>query len=113
MPLAARVRRALAGAISAVAVTGVLLCSGTSAAADPPPGCTAADLANVAAGVSSATSDYLWAHPDVNAFFTSLKGRNRTDIRDDVRNYLSANPQVKSDLDVIRQPLIDLRTRCQ
>ena len=49
----------------------------------------------------------------MNAFFTSLKGRNRTDIRDDVRNYLNANPQVKNDLDVIRQPLIDLRNRCQ
>ena len=97
MPLAAHVRRALA-----------------SAAADPPPGCTAADLANVAAGVSSATADYLSAHPDVNAFFTSLKGRNRTDVRrDDVRNHLSANPQVKSDVDVIRQPLIDLRARCR
>jgi hemophore-related protein len=99
--------------ITAGASIGALWCSGATAAADPPPGCTAADLSNVAAGVSSATADYLSAHPDVNAFFTSLKGRNRTDIRDDVRNYLSAHPQVKSDLDVIRQPLTDLRSRCQ
>jgi hemophore-related protein len=79
----------------------------------PPPGCTAADLAGVASGVSASTSAYLFAHPDVNAFFTSLKGRPKSDIRGDVQNYLNANPQVKSDLLGIRQPLIDLKNRCQ
>ena len=42
-----------------------------------PPNCTAADLAGVAAGVSAATSAYLFTHPDVNDFVTGLKGQPR------------------------------------
>jgi hemophore-related protein len=78
-----------------------------------PPNCTAADLAGVSSGVSAATSDYLWTHPDVNAFFTGLKGQPTSQIRDDVDNYMNANPQVKGELQAIRQPLIDLRERCR
>ncbi|HUO36704.1 MAG TPA: heme-binding protein [Mycobacterium sp.] len=80
--------------------------------APPPPNCTAADLAGVAAGVSAATSAYLFTHPDVNAFFTGLKGRPKSATKTDVQNYLNANPQVQSDLQGIRQPLMDFRNRC-
>ena len=45
----------------------------------PLPNCTAADLAQVSAGVAAATSAYLFSHPDVNAYFTSLKGQPRSD----------------------------------
>ena len=55
---------------------------------------------------------YLFSHPDVNWFFTSLEGQPREDIRDDVRTYLDANPQTKADLTGIRQPLVDLKNRC-
>lgn len=107
-------RRVVAGAIGAGAMTGAMLFGGIpSAVADPPPGCTAADLAGVASGVSAATSDYLFAHPDVNNFFTSLKGQPKNQIRDAVQNYLNANPQAKADLAGIRQPLVDLKNRCQ
>jgi hemophore-related protein len=109
-------RRALAGALGAGAVTStVLLGAVPSALADPaapPPNCTAADLAGVSSGVSASTSAYLFAHPDVNAFFTGLKGQPKSAIKDNVQNYLNANPQVKADLQGIRQPLIDLRNRC-
>ena len=37
-------------------------------------------------------------HPDVNNFFTSLKGQPRDQIRDQVQTYLDANPQVRDDL---------------
>ena len=106
-------RRAVAGAIGAGAIAGAMLVSAAaSASADPPPNCTAADLAGVSSGVSAATSAYLFDHPDVNAFFTGLKGRPKDQIRPDVQNYLNANPQVKADLQGIRQPLIDLKNRC-
>ncbi|MGE5695249.1 MAG: heme-binding protein [Candidatus Sericytochromatia bacterium] len=105
-------RRAIAGALGAGAITSAMLFGAGPASADPP-NCTAADLAGVAAGVSAATSAYLFTHPDVNDFFTSLKGQPKSEIRDDVQNYMSANPAVQAELQGIRQPLVDLKTRCQ
>ena len=61
--------------------------------------------------VSAATSAYLFTHPDVNWFFTSLEGQHRADLRDDVQAYLDANPQVKAELTAIRQPLVDINNR--
>ena len=83
-----------------------------SALADPPPNCTAADRAGVAAGVSAAMSAYLFTHPDVNDFLTGLKGQPRDEIRDQVQGYLANNPQTKADLEGIRQPLADQQNRC-
>ncbi len=117
-------RRAVAGVLGACGVAGAMLFGAVpSALADPPappppapapapPNCTAADLAGVSAGVSASTSAYLFSHPDVNAFFTGLKGQPKSAIKDNVQNYLNANPQVKSDLQGIRQPLLDLKNRC-
>lgn len=106
------VRRIVAGTIGAAAAAGALLAGPVPSAGAEPPNCTAADLAGVAAGVSAATSAYLFTHPDVNAFFTGLAGSPRDTLRDQVDQYLDANPQVKADLGGIRQPLVDLRTRC-
>ncbi|BBX10576.1 MULTISPECIES: heme-binding protein [Mycobacteriaceae] len=106
-------RRAVVGAIGTGAVAGAMLIGAApSALADPPPNCTAADLAGVAAGVSAATSAYLFTHPDVNAFFTGLEGAPRDTIRSEVKQYLDYNPSVKADLQGIRQPLVDLKNRC-
>lgn len=107
------VRRAVAGVVGTGAVaSAVLLGAAPSALADPPPNCTAGDLAQVSAGVSAATSVYLFTHPDVNAFFTGLEGAPRNTIRAQVKTYLNANPQYKADLTGIRQPLVDLKNRC-
>ena len=118
MLLSARAgRRVVAGALGAGAIAGAML-FGTipSALADDPalnpPNCTAADLAGVASGVSASTSAYLFTHPDVNWFFTSLEGKPRDEVRSDVADYLNANPSVKADLTGIRQPLVDLKDRC-
>ena len=110
-------RRAAAAAIGAGAVAGAML-FGTvpSALADPPPpppGCSAADLEQVKADVSAATSGYLFSHPDVNAFFSSLKGQTKDQVRGQIQTYLNNNPQTKSDLAGIRQPLHDMKSRCQ
>jgi hemophore-related protein len=107
-------RRAVASAIGAGAIASATLFGATPLAlADPPPNCTAADLAGIASGVSANTSAYLFTHPDVNAFFTGLKGQPKSDIKDDVQNYLNANPDVKADLTNIRQPLVDMKERCR
>src|SRR6476619_2695309 len=118
MLLSARTaRRAVAGAVGSGAIAGAMLFGALPSAmaddpANNPPNCTAADLAGVSSGVSAATSAYLFTHPDVNWFFTSLEGQPRADIRDDVKTYLDANPQTKADLTGIRQPLVDLKNRC-
>jgi hemophore-related protein len=113
MLLSARTaRRAVAGALSTGALAGAMLFGAAPFASAEPPNCTAADLAGVASGVSAATSAYLFSHPDVNWFFTSLEGQHRDEIRDDVDAYMAQHPQVKADLTGIRQPLVDLKNRC-
>lgn len=68
----------------------------------------------MAAGVSAGgTSAYLFTHPDVNWFFTSLEGLPpRDQVRAKVTEYLDQNPQTKAELTGIRQPLVDLKNRC-
>ncbi len=117
--------RVIAGGMAAGATGVAVLFTGAGAAgADPgrdapdpapssSPNCTAADLAQVSTGVDAAMSAYLFTHPDVNAEFTSLKGPSRSDIRDQLGQYLDANPQTHADLDGIRQPLIDFQNRCR
>jgi len=108
------VRRAVAGGFATGAISGAILFGNAGiAVADPPPNCTAADLSRVQSGVSAATSDYMFNHPDVNAFFTGLKGQDRDVMRNNAQNYLNANPQVQADLQGIRQPLVDFKGRCQ
>ena len=118
MVLSARpARRAVPCAIGAGAIAGAMfLGSAAIASADPPapvpPPCTAAEMALVMSGVTFDTSNYLTLHPDVNDFFTSLKGQPRDQVRDQMQSYLSANPQVRDDLQAIRQPSVDFRQRC-
>ena len=105
------VNRSLHGFFAAGAIAGALFATAPAAVADPP-NCTAADMAGVAAGVSAATSVYLFTHPDVNAFVTGLKGQPRDQVLSQVQQYLDANPQTRAEIQAIRQPLDDLRNRC-
>jgi heme-binding protein len=98
--------------VSAIAAGATLFALAAPALADPPPNCTAGDRAQVAAGVSAGMSAYLFTHPDVNVFFTGLKGQPIDQIRPMVQDYLDANPQTKDELQAIRQPLRDFRDRC-
>lgn len=109
------VRRALASALGAGALGATLfgvLPTASAQPAPPPPNCTAADFSGVASGVSAASSAYLFTHPDVNDFFTSLHGLPREDIEPLVSDYMNAHPQERDELMAIRQPLIDIRDRC-
>jgi heme-binding protein len=118
LPAASPARRAVIGAIGAGALASAMLFGAATAAAQPPlpppvpPPCTAAELARVMSGVSFDTSNYLSTHPDVNNFFTSLKGQPKDQIRDQVQSYLDVNPAVRDELQRIRQPSVDFRQRC-
>lgn len=99
--------------IGAGMVAGALLAGAAgTASADDPPNCTAADLAGVMSGVQAGTSAYLFTHPEVNAFFTSLKGKSRDEMRSEIEAYLTANPQVRDELRGVRQAAADFRARC-
>ncbi|MCF6385537.1 heme-binding protein [Mycobacterium sp. MBM] len=108
-----RARRALAGAFGALALFGsVATASAEPSPAPPPPNCTAADLAGVLAGVTAATSAYLFTHPPVNDFFTGLRDKTQEQRRAELSAYMDANPQVRDELRGIRQPSADFRARC-
>jgi heme-binding protein len=117
-------RRAVAGLIGSGAMAGAMLFGGAALAfaqptpspppppAAPAPGCTAADLAQASGTVGTAMAAYMFSHPDVNNFFTSLRGKPNEEIRGDVQTYMDANPQVEAEINGIRQPVTDLRNRC-
>jgi len=113
-------RRAVAEVIGSGAVAGAMLFGGAAVAfAEPPPappppapGCTAADLAQASGTVGTAMADYMFSHPDVNNFFTSLRGLPNEELRGRVQTYMDANPQVETEVNGIRQPVTDLRNRC-
>jgi heme-binding protein len=112
------VRRAAVAASGAGAIAGIMFFGGApSALADPPPpaplGCSAADFEQVKGDVSVATAGYFFTHPDVNAFFSTLKGQPRDQIGQQVKDYYAANPQVQSEMMGIRQPMRDFKARCQ
>jgi hemophore-related protein len=98
--------------IGAGVIAGATLIGTSPTAAADPPNCTAADLANVMSGVNAAMSSYLFSHPDVNNFFTGLKGKTRDQMRTDTAAYLDANPQVRDELTGVRQAASDFRDRC-
>ncbi|MDT5192433.1 MAG: heme-binding protein [Mycobacterium sp.] len=113
--------RAVAEVIGSGAVAGAMLFGGAAVAfAEPPPapppppapGCTAADLAQASGIVGTAMAEYMFGHPDVNNFFTSLRGLPNEELRGRVQTYMDANPQVETEINGIRQPVTDLRNRC-
>jgi hemophore-related protein len=96
---------------ASIIASATLLGTAATAAADEP-ACTAGDLTQVLSGVNAGMSVYLFTHPDVNAFFTGLKGMSREDMRTEVANYLQANPDVRDQIKAVRQPAADFRARC-
>ena len=97
-----------------VAALGAALVLGGAAVAqaDPPPNCTTADMTGVMSGVSAALAAYLATHPDVNDFFTGLQGLPKKEVAARTETYLNDNPNVRADLELIRLPSKDFRTRC-
>jgi hemophore-related protein len=77
-----------------------------------PPNCSAADLEGVRSGVDASTSAYLFTHPDLNDFMTSLKAMSRAQVAAKVKQYMAVHPDEQADMANIRQPLVDIRDRC-
>ncbi len=109
-PLLRAVAAALGAGVILVAPAG--LPTPRAQADELPPNCTSADMTGVMSGISAAMSAYLFTHPDVNAFFSGLQGLPKTQVRDETETYLNANPNVRADLEAIRQPSRDFRDRC-
>ncbi|PXW97883.1 heme-binding protein [Mycolicibacterium moriokaense] len=98
--------------IGAGVIAGATLIGTAATAAADPPNCTAADLANVMSGVNAGMASYLFTHPDVNNFFTGLKGKSGEEMRTAITAYADANPQVRDEITAVRQPASDFRDRC-
>jgi hemophore-related protein len=98
--------------IGAGVIAGATLIGTAATAAADPPNCTAGDLAIVMSGVNNGMSTYLFTHPDVNNFFTGLKGKTREEMRTELTAYMDANPQVRDEITAVRQPAADFRDRC-
>ncbi|MBB2991416.1 hemophore-related protein [Mycolicibacterium iranicum] len=97
----------------AAVVACAALHTATPAHAQPAPAnCSSADLTGVMTGVMAATSAYLYTHPPVNDFFSTLKGKSPEERRAALEAFMSANPQVQAELRGIRQPMKDFRNRC-
>ena len=71
-----------------------------------------ADVTAAMTGGSASMTTYLFTHPDVNDFFTSLQGLSKADAKQKTKDYLAANPQTHDEIEAIRQPGRDLRDRC-
>lgn len=100
-------RRGTAALIGAGAV--FIGLAGPAAAA---PGCTVADMTSVETGVAAAMTVYLWSHPEVNDFFTGVQGLPKDQAFAQTKDFLTANPQTKAEMDAIQAPADALRARC-
>jgi hemophore-related protein len=104
-----RIARRLAFAVTAGAAA--LLALPPLATAEPS-NCTSADLEGVRAGVDASTSAYLFTHPDLNDFMSTLQGLSRAQVADKVKGYMAIHPQENAEMTGIRQPLLDLKNHC-
>ena len=100
-----------AGIGAALFVASPLAYANQDPAADPP-NCSSADLEGVRSGVDASTSAYLFTHPDLNDFMTSLKAMSREQVAAKVKGHMASHPDEQADMAGIRQPLIDIRDRC-
>jgi hemophore-related protein len=111
-------RRLVGGTMLAGGLLTAALFGGTAPAfanEDPaanPPNCSAADLEGVRAGVSASTSAYLFTHPDLNAYVSTLGGLSREEVARKTMDYLAQHPQEQAEMTGIRQPLVDIKNRC-
>lgn len=103
---------AFAGAAATAAVLATPLAQADTNSAAEVPNCTSADLEGVRAGVDASTSAYLFTHPDLNDYMSTLRGMTREQVAEHVTTYLVDHPQEKGEMAGIRQPLVDLKNHC-
>jgi heme-binding protein len=76
------------------------------------PGCTAAGLSSTLGSVSTATGQYLAAHPGADDAITNSGALAPGEAENAIRVYFVAHPQEWADLQGIARPLANLRQQC-
>lgn len=107
-----RLLAVFAGAAATVAVLVTPLARADTASGAEAPNCTSADLEGVRAGVDASTSAYLFTHPDLNTYMSTLQGLSREQVSQRVTAYMADHPQEHAEIAGIRQPFVDLKNRC-
>jgi hemophore-related protein len=62
--------------------------------------------------VDASTSAYLFTHPDLNGFMSTLSGLSRAQVAEHVTTYMETHPQENAEMKGIRQPLVDIKNHC-
>jgi hemophore-related protein len=105
------VRRGMfaAGVVGAISCTALI----PTANSAPGDGCSASGLAAVMSSVTSATSDYLAAHPETNQALLEITRQAPFAAVGQFDNYFSAHPQEADELRAIQQPSLEYQNRCE
>ena len=100
LPSVRPARRAIKGAIGTGALAGAMLFGAAAIASAEPPSPSSAAVHRRRTGARDVRRHVRHVelpdqHPDVNDFFTSLKGQPKDQIRGRSQTYLDANPRVR------------------
>lgn len=107
-----RMRRGAFAALAASALGGLAAASIAIPTASAQPGCTAAGLSSTLGTVSTATGQYLAAHPGADDAITNAGALAPGESENAIRAYFVAHPQEWAELQAIARPLANLRQQC-
>ena len=105
-------RRGVFAVLAAGAVGGLAAATIAVPSASAQPGCAAAGLSSALGTVSTATGQYLAAHPGADDAFTNSGSLAPGEAENAIRTYFVAHPQEWADLQGIARPLANLRQQC-
>jgi len=106
------VRRGAFALLAASALSGLAAATIAIPTASAEPGCTAAGLSSALGTVSTATGQYLAAHPGADDAITNAGALAPGDSENAIRTYFVAHPQEWTELQAIARPLANLRQQC-
>jgi heme-binding protein len=105
-------RRGAFAVLAAGALSGLAAATIAIPTASAQPGCTAAGLSSTLGAVSTATGQYLAAHPGADGAITNAGALAPGDSENAIRAYFVAHPQEWTELQRIARPLANLRQQC-
>ena len=105
-------RRGAFAVLAASAIGGLAAATIAIPTASAEPGCTAAGLSSALGTVSTATGQYLDAHPGADDAITNAGALAPGEGENAIRAYFVAHPQEWTDLQGIARPLANLRQQC-
>jgi hemophore-related protein len=107
-----QMRRGAFALLAGGALSGLAAATIAIPTASAEPGCTAAGLSSTLGTVSTATGQYLAAHPGADNAITNAGALAPGDSENAIRAYFVAHPQEWSELQAIARPLANLRQQC-